>query len=281
MESVSPDSQREIYTRLIRAHLSAKGGLFEQADRLFSTLAHDPQSPMSVRWEAQAGRAQIHAAEGKHAIAEREFRESTDTISKARGALQHEDFRLSFLSSAIRFYDAYVNFLIDRHRPLEALRIADLSRAQTLEAGLSPSSHKQEWPAVAFNPQAVARRLNVTLLFYWLADQRSYLWAITPAKTTLITLPASAEIDAAVKSYRQAFLDPRDPIDAGNADGKKLYSVLIEPAEKLIPRNSRVVVLPDGSLNSLNFETLIVPGSNRKISRTTGLKTLRSPLQTH
>jgi len=73
-------------------------------------------------------------------------------------------------------------------------------------------------------------------------------------------LPASAEIDAAVKSYRQSFLDPRDPLEAGNVDGKKLYATLIQPVEKIIPKNSRVVVLPDGSLNSLNFETLIVSG---------------------
>jgi CHAT domain-containing protein len=103
--------------------------------------------------------------------------------------------------------------------------------------------------------------LNSTLLFYWLGQGRSYLWVITSAKTSMITLPASAAIDSAVKSYRQSFLEPRDPVEAGNADGKKLYSLLIAPVEKLIPRNSRVVVLPDGSLNSLNFETLIVSGS--------------------
>ena len=83
-----------------------------------------------------------------------------------------------------------------------------------------------------------------------------------------LTLPASAQIDATVKAYRQSFLDPRDPLDAQNADGKKLYATLIEPAEKLIAKNSRVIVLPDGSLNSLNFETLIVPGSQPPGSQT-------------
>jgi CHAT domain-containing protein len=83
---------------------------------------------------------------------------------------------------------------------------------------------------------------------------------VNSSKVSLFPLPASAEIAATVKSYRDAFLDPRDPLEAGNADGKKLYATLIEPAEKLIPKNSRIIVLPDGSLNSLNFETLIVPG---------------------
>ena len=32
------------------------------------------------------------------------------------------------------------------------------------------------------------------------------------------------------------------------------------PAKQAIAPNSRVVIIPDGSLNSLNFETLLVPG---------------------
>jgi CHAT domain-containing protein len=98
------------------------------------------------------------------------------------------------------------------------------------------------------------------LLFYWLGEKRSYLWAITPAKVSLFTLPARTEIDSAVKSYLDAFTDPRDPLETGNADGKKLYGTLIQPVKKLIPKNSRVVILADGSLNTLNFETMIVPG---------------------
>jgi CHAT domain-containing protein len=50
-----------------------------------------------------------------------------------------------------------------------------------------------------------------------------------------------------------------DPLETGNADGQKLYATLVEPAMRLIPKNSRVIVLPDGSLYGLNFETLVVP----------------------
>jgi len=63
-----------------------------------------------------------------------------------------------------------------------------------------------------------------------------------------------------VKSYREAVLSGRDVLAAGNSDGKKLYTLLIEPAAKLIPPGSRVILLPDGSLYGLNFETLLVPG---------------------
>ena len=260
LENSRPDQVREQYTRLIAAHLKSKTGDLSGSEASFAQILADSNAPSSVRWEAQAGRAQVHATQGKAAQAEREFGESIATISRARNALQHEDYRLSFLSNAIRFYDGYVNFLIDQHRPLDALKIADLSRAQTLEEGWLSSTPEKALQAVAFNPQAIARRLNATLLFYWLGEQRSYLWAVTAAKTSVFTLPGSSEIEMAVKSYRQAFLEPRDPVEAGNPDGKKLYATLVQPAEKLIAKNSRVIVLPDGSLNSLNFETLIAAG---------------------
>jgi hypothetical protein len=49
-------------------------------------------------------------------------------------------------------------------------------------------------------------------------------------------------------------------LKTANADGNYLYSVLVAPAQKLIAPNSRVILITDGSLDSLNFETLLVPG---------------------
>jgi CHAT domain-containing protein len=260
LEGPNPYHPRASYTELIKAHLAASTQDLSTAEKDYSAIVRDSGAPTSIQWEAEAGLAQAYATQQKSALAEKAFQSSIHTISRARDALQHEDYRLSFLSSAIRFYGAYVNFLVDHNRPLDALRTADLSRAQTLEHGLSSSAQKKP-QASAFSPQAIARRLNATLLFYWLGESRSYLWVITSTKASMITLPASGDIASMVKSYRQSFLEPRDPVEVGNTDGRKLYSLLVEPAEKLIPKNSRVVILPDGSLHSLNFETLIVPGS--------------------
>ncbi len=250
------------YSQLITGRIETGKHDYQAAEASFRKVLADPKAETPVIWEAHARLAEVFAAEKQPAKAESEFRRAIETVQSAQRSVQGEDFRVSFLSSAIEFYEAYVNFLVEQKRSLDALKIADLSRAQALEGGLSSSTHgKTSEAAVLFKPQGIARRLNATLLFYWLGQSRSYLWAITPTKTSMITLPGSADIDAAVKSYRQSFLEPRDPVEAENADGKKLYSVLIGPAEKLIPKNSRVVILPDGSLNSLNFETLIVPGS--------------------
>ncbi|GAC1630039.1 MAG: hypothetical protein NVS9B14_00140 [Candidatus Acidiferrum sp.] len=258
--SPNPDFKRAQYHQLLSAELAFRENQLDFAATQLTSLATDSRAPTSMRWEAQATLAQVHAAQRKFGLAEREFSLAIATITHARDAIEHEDFRLSFLSSAIRFYDEYVNFLLEQNRPLDALRIADRSRAQTLEQGLSLASGKPARPsadAASFRPQEIARRQNASLLFYWLGPNRSFVWVVTAQGVSLLPLPARSEIDAATAAYRKSFLAPRDPLEAGNLDGKKLYDVLVRPAEKLIPRNSRVVILPDGSLSGLNFETLI------------------------
>lgn len=275
IEQAGLDQFGIVSSAIIAGRIAAKKKQFAKAAATFQKILTDPSIETALRWEAQASLAGVRAAQGKTVLAEHEFSGAISTISKAWEQIKREEFRLSFLTSVIRFYDAYVNFLIAQKRPLDALEIADKSRAQTLERGLASSVNgtangatglaesgkaRDLEQTVAFRPQETARRLNATLLFYWLGEQRSYLWAITPANVSLFPLPGSAEIDLTVKEYLGSFTDPRDPLEAGNQDGKKLYTTLIQPAEKLIPKNSRVIVLPDGSLNSLNFETLIVPG---------------------
>jgi len=39
-----------------------------------------------------------------------------------------------------------------------------------------------------------------------------------------------------------------------------LYHMLVAPARDLIPKNAKVVAVPDGVLNNLNFETLLISG---------------------
>jgi CHAT domain-containing protein len=49
-------------------------------------------------------------------------------------------------------------------------------------------------------------------------------------------------------------------LETSNTEGSRLYDLLVGPAQKLIPGGSRVMILPDGSLYGLNFETLLVTG---------------------
>lgn len=260
LEEIGADHFGVLDSLVLSGRIKAKKGQFDEAKKLFLRVLDDPGAETWQRWGVQARLAELDDARGLPVEAEKEYRKSIQTFEKARSTIGSDDLRLSFLSGAIEFYDDYVAFLIRRGRPEEALSVAELSRAQTLEEGLSGG--KEEVAHTNRNVRAgdLARRLNATLLFYWLGEGRSYIWVITAAKTTCITLPASSEIDGVVKSYREAVATSRDVAETEQAAGEKLYAILVAPTLKFIPQNSRVILLPDGSLYSLNFETLIVSG---------------------
>src|SRR5205814_3782435 len=151
----------------------------------------------------------------------------------------------------------FINFLVDRGRIREGLEVAELSRARTLAEGLG-APRKPTLPLPHFRPNEIAERANATVLLYWLGETKSHIWVIAPTGLSCVSIVPAGEIDAAVKAYQEAVLSGRDVLATGNGAGKKLYELLIAPVAKLIPRGSRVILLPDGSLYGLNFETLMV-----------------------
>jgi len=260
LEQAGLDHTGTFQSLVLSARIETSKQNFQVAEATLQGVLLDRTVETPLRWEAQARLAKLHDDEGLPRKAEQEYRQSIQTIEAARSSIDRDDLRVSFLSGGIEFYDDYVEFLIAHGRPQDALRVAELSRARTLAEGLGTAGKTAAVSAKDFQPEQLARQLKAALLFYWLGEKHSYLWVTTPGKTTYLTLAPSPEIDPIVKSYRETLLDGGDPLEAGNAKGQKLYEMLIGPAKNLIPQGSRVILLPDGSLYGLNFETLIVPG---------------------
>lgn len=258
--NANPDHFLSLHSLLIEGRIAQGRRNFTKAEQLFQTVLKDQKGDPSVRWEAQARLAANYAAAGRFAGADREFRQSIQGIEAARSSLKEEEFRVSFLTSAIEFYDDYLAFLISQHKPEQALQTAASAHARTLVEGLGVFSPKDASSSTLLNWTQVARRENAVVLSYWLGPRHSYLWAITPSGVLkLFALPPHVRIDAAVRSYSDALLGPRDALEAASANGRQLYEMLVAPAKNLIPRGSRVIVVADGSLCGLNFETLQVP----------------------
>lgn len=230
-----------------------------QAQQLFRAIESDDSSPLFLKWEAQHALARILEKESPPEVVDREYRSALATLGNARDAVSHPDFQISFLTNGSTIYDDYVHFLVTRGEIANALRWADYSRARTLNEGLGrlPKGTAPEPPPL--DAPKIARRLRSAILFYWLGERGSYLWAITPAGVQLFPLPPSGTIEHLVDRYSHALVGPQSVLESSNNDGVALYRMLIEPASKLLPSNSRVVVIPDGKLNDLNFETLLVP----------------------
>ena len=248
----------ELYPLLVKGMIAARSGAGAEAERIFREVELDPKANASLMWKAEHGLAHVYEDEKRTDDADFEYRKALATFEGTRSALQRNDSRLPFGNNASRIYDDYVHFLVARGRTDEALRWADYSRARTLAEGLLPKGDGAGAPTL--NAPEIARRAKGTLLFFWLGEKQSYLWAITPQKASLFTLPPGPEIDAAVQRYRKALAGPQDVLESADRDGQSLYRMLIAPAQTLLKKDAKVFVIPDGSLNNLNFETLLVSG---------------------
>jgi CHAT domain-containing protein len=253
------DKFGELDSLLSAGRIAAAQKRFVDAEQLFQRVVAEAKADVPLVWQAQAGLAGVRDSQENLPEADKLYQVAIATIEHARDSIDHDELRLSFLSSGIAVYGEYIDFLIRHGRADDALHQADLSRARTLAEGLStkPATTAQSTPQV--RPQQVAQRLRATILVYWLVEKHSYLWAITPTKTEYFTLPPASEIDPLIKNYRDLTLKSTDMLASATEAGEKLYSTLVERAKELIPVGSRVILLPDTTLYGLNFETLIVP----------------------
>ncbi|MGB7266202.1 MAG: CHAT domain-containing protein [Terracidiphilus sp.] len=231
-----------------------------QAETYFHSVQNDSASLMTTKLSAGFELAQLFESQNNTAAADRMYKATLSMYEAARAQLRSEESQLPFGTNAAEIYDHYVHFLVRHGRSETALAVADESRAQTLERRLDAPAARRPSQPVALDPQQVSRKAKSTLLFYWLGEQESYLWVITPAKTQLFVLPAQGEITDIVERYRKALLGLQDPLESGNVDGQSLYKMLLSPAAALLRPKTPVIILADGILSQLNFETLLVPG---------------------
>jgi len=243
---------------LLSARIEIARQQFSRAQDFLQRVLNDPNAETPVQWEAERDLATIKEQQGHITEADRGYRQALDRIEASRSSINHEDLRMSFLSTGIEVYGDYIDFLIRHGKPSDALNLAELSRSRTLAEGLAPTNGTTSPSLRRVPPQQVAKKSHASLLFYWIGQKNSYLWIITPAKTSYFVLPAASQIDPLVADYRKALLRMHDAQDDGSAEGEKLFAVLVEPAKKLIPPGSHVIVLPSESLYGLNFETLVV-----------------------
>jgi CHAT domain-containing protein len=243
---------------LARGRIASAKHQVAQAEQLLRDVEKDTQSTTSMRLEAEYELAKLYEADGNVVAAARAYQTALGTYETARATLKSEESQLPFGANASRIYDSYIQLLMRERNTEQALAIADKSRAGTLEKGLDVAS-ATSMQSASLNPRKIARRANATLLFYWLSEKQSYLWTITPSRIAAFNLPPRREIADRVKNYSKKILGLRDLRRTGDPDGESLYQSLVVPASELIDPAKQVIILADGELSQLNFETLLVP----------------------
>lgn len=255
------DRTGELDALLVEGKIAAHQNDVVRAGQLFREVVADPQSEVPLKWEAQENLARLYEDEHHPSDAARQYKLALATFESARSSLHEEEFRLPFLANAAHLQDDYIHFLVTQGAATEALQVADYSRAQTLAEGLNLKTKVLVARASETERlQKLAGQMDATILFYWLGPRYSYLWIVAQNHIALFPLPPVAVVDALVRNYRAELQGPRDVLQAANQNGLDLYKILVAPARREIAESSHTIIVPDGTLNDLNFETLLVPG---------------------
>jgi CHAT domain-containing protein/tetratricopeptide (TPR) repeat protein len=253
-----------VYSEYTAAAIDLKARQYERARHGFQAVierAPRANAP-DVLWQAYGELAAVYRQTGNPMLAEVQYRNAIDTIDREWDKLKSDDWKTTFLApnTLIGFFQDYVDFLIDRGQTEKALEVAESSRARVLNQRLE---HR-----AAISPNfrigrllSAAQASHTVILSYWLAPAplRCSVWVIGAGRLSRLDLPPEKEIAGLVKTYTAIVTQGGDPLARNDAAASALYQAVLGPVRKLIPPGSNVIVVPDGALHQLAFETLVAP----------------------
>ncbi len=115
-------------------------------------------------------------------------------------------------------------------------------------------------------PANIAKDLldaDTALVEFVLSEKKSFAWVIHRDKVISVVLPPGKEIEALVTNYRNEFsgkissLTAMQAIAKQKAQGQKIYQKLFQPLDAHLTTARKLVIVPDGALAYLPFETLV------------------------
>lgn len=246
------------YSAMNSARIAFARKQFDQVEKITRAILSTQLDDPNPRLLAHDELAVALAATGRYGAAEAEFRASIAEIERQRQELLKDDYKRAYLSNLIGFYEDYIEFLMNRGRTREALEISDSSHARTMMERLRLTRGPGARPYRAADFQRLAARSGSTLLSYSLGIRKSYLWVITATEIAGIPLPPKGELRPLIAEYHKSIQGLEDPLAQDNPAARKLCEILIAPAQRSLRKTGRAIIVPDGLLYSLNFETFPV-----------------------
>lgn len=238
------------HSRVNEAVIAAGNGRLDDAERLLRALLAEPSVDLGAKLDARDVLAGVFAGRGRDADAEREFLAALELADESRAQVSEDENKLAVLQSLMRVHQDFVRFLMQKNRVAEAVAAAESSRARVLRERMN-LPRRPVRRATASEYQAIAQASGSTLLAYWVTPSESWVWAITGTSIRSFPLPDETRLRDLVEKFQGSVETAHQPYDRDSA--AKLFTALVpEPV-----RNAKsYLIVPDGPLYALNFETL-------------------------
>ena len=243
-----------------RSVILERRGRLAEARQDWRTVMANPQCPPEIYREAEFGMARLHAAANERALAIRRYQAALQLVDQGWASLRTEDSRLTFLNGVMEIYRSYAGALTRWQDERGALAVEESSRARLL--GAAAHAGRPELGAAA-SIEALTRlasRTDSIFLAYWVAPNGgSHVRVIGGGRSERVPLEAlnPRDLNRLVREHNDLIeRQIEDPREKGKA-ALELYNLLIGPVASRIPAGAHVVLIPDGALHRLNFESLV------------------------
>lgn len=241
-----PGSMALDYAMVTAARIAAGQHDYASAEKQLREVERLPKANPAAVLDAYATLAQVYAGNGRLDDAKRQFVSALQMVDRTRTGLREDENKLSYLASLIKLHRQYVTFLMAHGDVEGAFQVTEMSRARLLRDRLNRRGGTVESHSIADYRQA-ARESGATYLVYWIAPEQSFVWAIDGTRFKSFPLPGEARIQALAERHQHA-VELGKPSQAA----AELFDIVVRGTANA----KRVVIVPDGPLYGLNFETL-------------------------
>lgn len=250
--------ENKAYAYLNSACIAAGRGHYADAIKFYGQARAFKTNDPAIQWEAYGGMARASVLAGSKRTARIYFEKAITAINQTEPGVSSFDNKLTFLSHLEGVYQDYVAFLAQNHDWDKALEVVESSRARILSETTAQRAGSQSFNIAELRP--AAKRSGTVFLSYWLPrtpPAKAYVWVISPSGVRHFCLGGTRDIEPLVETVNKS-LDSWESAAQAGKEGYRLYDAVLGPVAALIPPHAHVVIVPDGALDYLNFETLPV-----------------------
>ncbi len=231
--------------------------------------------------ETLADLARVEKKSGNLGEARALAEQALQVAESVRARVAGPDLRISYSAKVRSRYDLLIGILMQMHErepgaglAAEALQTSERARARgllellaeartDLREGVDPKLLERELsPLTRAGIQGLLDE-DTLLLEYSLADDHSFVWAVTPISVTAHVLPERSAIEAAARDLQRVWsAADGQPGGARSPQAERLARMLLVPVAGEIG-TKRLVIVADGALQYLPFGALPIPGASR------------------
>lgn len=204
-------------------------------------------------------RGEAYLRAGDRVAAEADFLAGIAEMEEQREELVEPDFRAAYFERADLLFERLIALWLDENRPADALSIAERKRARALLDRIASAAGARATVAEPADATSIAARVpaGTAIVEYALLDDAIAIWTIADKRISFERVPvARAAVDGAVRQHVDAVL--RDDAAVVHKEGRWLFDHLLAGLASR-GATATTVIVPDGSLYTLPFATLVSP----------------------